>query len=184
MRYIGGNDTFRRLVADCKMEYIQEGLPRRQKIAIKKQVIQQIFNEGLVFMERRGDLWYRVTCSSRIDKKVSQALREKAPQIKAKIIQDEVCWSIDAPIKTTSSTEDAFPRESSISVVSFDETTPSTLDPGESDCSHCSDESSTDDEESNPTWAFDGIEDLDWTSPSMWYDDLPLASLTSEVFSA
>ena len=174
--YVAGNDAFRRCVADCKMDYISEGLPRREKIAIKKQVIQQVYEEGLVFMEKKGDLWYRVTCTKTIDRKVSQALREKAPQIKAKVLKSGITSITTRSDEVISSVMGTQTRGSSISVVSFDESSTAVTDHCESDSSHCSDGSNTDDEaESSPVeWQLDGLDPIDLNSPFVFFEDLSL----------
>lgn len=90
----GGNDEFRSIVGEYKMDYIckDKNVKKRcEKIAIRKQVIKHIHANGLTFMERRTDkLWYPVTLTKKINRKVAQALREKAPQIIKELVRKEL----------------------------------------------------------------------------------------------
>ena len=65
------------------MDYICKDLHRSEKIAIKKEVVKRIRATGLIFMEKRTDeLWYPVSSTKKIDRKVAQALRERGPQLR------------------------------------------------------------------------------------------------------
>ena len=169
------------------MDYIQKGLPRSQKIAIKKHVVQEISKEGMIFMEKKGDLWYRVTCAKKIDRKVSQALRERAPQIREEII--EGTWSVGSDRLTEDVPSTNFPPLVSTVVVGSDTTVVSVV-------SNPSSPDDDDDHDSNQSvdesiaWGGeysqlldDSIDGLDMALP-VWLEDLPLVEhLSSGVFS-
>ena len=76
-----GNDTFRAIVECYKKDY-RDAKQRWEKTVINKNITQHVLNEGMVFVAKKGNMWFPVP-EKRIYRKVAQALREKTPALKA-----------------------------------------------------------------------------------------------------
>ena len=128
--------------------------------------------------KKNGDLWHRVTCAKRIDRKVSQALREGAPDLRVPPDLTD-----DTPVEDVTSTMTMLDivGRSDTTIVSIDSTPPS-LD-ADDEC---------DSNQSDASIAWDGggtailddsINECEGLFP-VWLEDLPLVeNLTSGVLS-
>jgi len=76
-----GNETFRAIV-ECYKEDYRDAEQRCEKTVINKSITQHVLSEGMIFVEKKGNLWFPVP-EKRIYRKVAQALREKTPALKA-----------------------------------------------------------------------------------------------------
>ena len=110
-----GNRQFRAIVYSYKVKHVWEER-RHIKLNLKEQCIQELNEKGLVFVKIVNGEWVKLSKKA-IEKKVAQALREKAQQLRKRLASERVKQKQEDMPANPGSTTGGYPEEQEVQAI-------------------------------------------------------------------